>query len=535
MRTSIYIGVLTLFTVFYVQNGYSQDPNIEWENTIGGASDDAAFSISKANDGGFLLSGWSNSPASGDKSDSGNGQYDYWIVKIDSQGMVEWDNAIGGSEWDILETCNPTPDGGFVLGGFSYSDASGDKSEDGWGQDDYWVVKVDEFGEIEWENTIGGTLGDVMKTVIPTVDGGFFVGGSSESGPSGDKTESRVGQFDYWVLKLDANGEIEWQNTIGGLQSEDLEFTLQTSDEGYLIGGSSNSVVSGDKTEPAQGGMDYWIVKLDNSGEIEWDAVVGGGDNDFLKDAIVLDDGSYVLVGASSSNASGDKTENSQGSYDYWIVKLDATGNVLWDRTIGGADFDSFSSAEKVITQTSDGGFIIGGSSRSNISGDKTENGIGGDDNWIVKLHPVGVIQWQNTIGGTGDDEFGSIIQADDEGFVVISGSDSNASGDKGENAMGNSDYWVIKHSFLELGITEKETLENFEVYPNPTTNEVYVNYLGAPLDEIIIYSSEGKIIQTYSDLHMNQSISLMGLASGVYFIQGIIGDVIATKKVVKI
>ncbi len=174
-------------------------------------------------------------------------------------------------------------------------------------------------------------------------------------------------------------GTIQWQNTIGGSGSEALFSIVQTSDGGYILGGYSHSNISGDKTENSNGATDYWIVKTDARANIQWQNTIGGSGYDYLTSIDQTSDGGYILGGYSSSNISADKTENSIGNSDYWIVKTDSLGVIQWQNTIGGSELDVLSS----IAQTSDGGYILGGYSNSDISGDKTENSNG---NWITGL-----------------------------------------------------------------------------------------------------------------------------------------------------
>ena len=177
---------------------------------------------------------------------------------------IEWQNTIGGSLPDYLNCMQQTSDGGFILAGSSQSGISGDKTEDSQGGSDYWVVKLDAFGNIQWQNSIGGNSDDYLTSIQQTIDGGYILGGYSNSGISGDKTENYQGLYDYWVVKLDATGNIQWQNTIGGNSWDELISIQQTNDGGYILGGHSSSGISGDKTENSQGDYDYWVVKLTN-------------------------------------------------------------------------------------------------------------------------------------------------------------------------------------------------------------------------------------------------------------------------------
>ena len=325
---------------------------------------------------------------------------------------ILWQRTIGGSDRDLIYSINETNNGGIILGGFSLSDISGDKTENHIGVWDFWIVKLDSNQNIEWQNTIGGTGDDRPYSISQTADGGYIIGGLSLSNASGDKSEDCLGFVDYWVVKLDASGNIEWENTIGGgifggNDYEVLESLIQTSDGGYILAGSSDNDISGDKTENSKGSVDYWVIKLNPVGLIQWQKTIGGSSYDAVYDIAKTNDGGFALIGTSESNISGDKTENSNGASDFWIIKFNASYDIEWQNTIGG---DNFEEGYR-IQQTIDGGYILGGTSRSDISGDKTENSFGGLDFWVIKTNSTGNIEWQKTIGGEDEEWLKSITQ----------------------------------------------------------------------------------------------------------------------------
>ena len=420
-------------------------PAIQWQNTIGGDAWDYLYSAQQTTDGGYVLFGTSISNLSGDKTESCMGDYDFWIVKTDANGNILWQNTIGGNGYDEGLTAQQTTDGGFIIGGKSMSNISGDKTENSQGIWDYWVLKLSSTGSIEWQNTIGGNDNEYLQSIRQTNDGGYILGGNSKSNISGDKSENCIGMLDYWIVKLDSMGNIQWQNTIGGSGNDYMWNVIPTTDGGYALSGYSTSNISGDKTENCSGASDIWFVKLDAFGSIQWQNTIGGNADDDVEAMNQTSDGGYILGGVSNSNISGDKTENVIGTYgfaDCWIIKLDSVGNIQWQNTIGGTLLDGANS----ISQTTDGGYIVGGNSKSNISGDKTENSIGNsNDLWILKLDALGNIQWQKTIGGNSNDGVFSASQTFDGGYILGGPSNSDISGDKTENSQGSYDYWLIK------------------------------------------------------------------------------------------
>jgi len=488
MKTSITLFALALgiFTAF------SQDPAIIWQNTIGGSDGDFSTVFEATSDGGYILGGYSSSNISGDKTENSNGALDIWIVKIDGSGNIMWQNTIGGAGDDFLISLEQTSDGGYIVGAGSDSNISGDKTENSRGGLDYWILKLNASGNILWQKTYGGAQPEFDLYIVETADGGYFAGGYSDSDISGDKTDPTNGQRDYWALKLDENGNIVWQNSIGGSLVDRPQAAFQTTDGGFIMAGFSNSPISGDKTEESKGGNDYWVVKLDATGNVQWENTIGGNDSDVLRDVIQTLDNGYLLGGYSKSNISGDKSENSQGDFDFWMLKLNSSGIIIWQNTIGGSAIDY----PRDIKQLADNTYMIGGWSNSNISGDKTENSNGGYDYWLVRLNTAGGIISQNSIGGSADESGSYIIENADGTFAMFCSSDSNISGDKSENSKGLDDYWVFKTTSAILGISKNNFGAKLSAYPNPTSGIFTIN-LGESYSEtkVIITNMLGQVI----------------------------------------
>jgi hypothetical protein len=520
----------SLVLAFITISLYAQDLNIIWQNTIGGSEQDILYGMDKTLDGGYIIGGRSESEISGDKTiaNHGNGTGDFWVLKLDANGNILWQNSIGGTLDDHLYSLTSTADGGYLLGGLSNSNISGDKTENCMGDSDFWVVKIDNNGNVVWDNTIGGDDYDSLSSLKQTPDGGYILGGFSNSNISGDKTENSM-NGDIWIVKLNSNGIVEWDNTIGGDSGDGLNQISITNDGGYIIGAESNSNISGDKTEDAfDASGDYWILKLDASGNIQWQNTIGGTGYDSIESISQTSDGGYILSGFSDSPISGDKTENSN-SFDAWVLKLDSSGDIEWQNTIGGNDYDLGGE----IIETIDGGYILGCTSNSNISDDKDENSIGENDFWIVKLNINGIIEGQNTIGGTIQDSSSSVIQNTDGTYIVSGISNSNISGDKTENSQGDYDYWVLKLDNI-LSIKENPCSSAITLYPNPTKNTLQLNTQDKTIDQINIYTVTGsKVLQLDVDT-ISPSIDVSSLALGVYYVQLYSGKNVALKKFVK-
>lgn len=433
-----------LFIIFLLFSIHINSQNIQWQNTIGGIEHEWLFSTELASDGNYILGGYSYSNISGDKNENSRGNSDFWIVKIeDNSGDLIWQKTIGGSGWDLATSTKETTDGGYIIGGYSNSSISAEKTEDSRGNDDYWVVRLDSNRNVIWDKTFGGTGVDRLWSIIETEDGGFLMGGESDSNTSGDKNENSRGSNDIWIIKIDSNGIMEWQKTYGGNDIDILKTIVKSNDGGYILAGSSLSNISGEKTENSRGfGGDYWILKIDTQGNIIWQRTLGGNNGDYVKFIQPTSDGNYIIGGDAISNISGEKTENSIcNSVDTWIIKLDNNGQIIWDKTIGGDNTEWMGN----IRETNDNGFIIGAMSGSDISGYKTEASNGNRDYWIVKLDKFGNVEWEKTLGGSENDQLTSIVQANDGDYVFGGWSTSNISGDKTEDSNGALDYWMVK------------------------------------------------------------------------------------------
>lgn len=418
-----------------------------WDKTFGGFHYDELKSMATAIDGGYLLGGSSKSEASGDKTEGTRGGYDFWVIKLNSDGSKAWDKTIGGGGDDMLKAMITLPDGGYLLGGWSESGIGGDKTESSKGGHDFWVVKINSDGSKAWDRTIGGSAWDEMNSLTSTSDGGYLLGGWSASDIGEDKTEINRGYRDFWIVKIDAEGTKVWDKTFGGGGIDELHGLTNTFDGGYVLGGWSASGADYDKTEDRRGYRDYWVVKVDIDGTKVWDRAYGGSGVDELYALTTSADGGYLLGGWSYSDDTGDKSEPRKGYTDFWMVKLNADGSKVWDKAIGGSGYDDLSS----LISTEDGGFLVGGRSNGG-NGDKSEYTIGYADYWAVKLDAVGNMEWEQTFKASGDEDILTSLTSVGGGNYLIGGYSTSGIGyDKSEASKGSRDYWVLKISTKEI------------------------------------------------------------------------------------
>lgn len=441
----------------------------QFDKTLGGSGDDQLSVVLPTADGGYLLGGYSASGASATKSAASFGGNDYWLVKLNADGSKAWDKTLGGSGDDRLTAMRQLPDGGYLVGGHSSSGAGGSKSQGSKGGLDLWVLRLDAAGAKQWDTTLGSNADDLLTALQLTPDGGCILGAQSNSGPSGDRSQPGQGGLDYWLVKVDAAGTKTWDRSLGGSSNDVLNAVQPTADGGYVLGGFSYSGASGDKSQGTRGAADYdfWVLKTDATGAKVWDTTLGGTGFDNLTSLVGAADGSVLAGGFSNSPVSGEKTQPSRGDYDFWVVKLTSAGAKAWDYTLGGDGYDQLASADI----TADGGFIVGGQSQSGATGERTQPNFGppnSPDYWAVKLSADGAKQWDVTLGGSQDDVLTSVRQTADQGYVLGGFSKSGVSGSKSEANLGSFDFWMVKLAPLVLATAPARASTPFTLFPNP-------------------------------------------------------------------
>ncbi|MCL5097242.1 MAG: T9SS C-terminal target domain-containing protein [Candidatus Omnitrophica bacterium] len=439
-------------------------PPVLWQATFGGGFRDELRCLRQTSDRGFVLAGLSGSGKSGNKTSPHFGSFevtDFWVVRLDANGTALWDKSFGGNNWDDLYALQLTADEGYVLGGSSFSVEDGNKSSPNFGLADFWVVRLDADGNPLWDKSYGGNGMDVLTGLTITPDGGYVLGGYSASYTNGNKTSPIWGTNDFWVVRLDSNGDLVWDKSFGGDDDDTLTCLEATSDGGYILGGYSYSNANGNKTSPNRGMDDYWVVRLDAGGNKLWENTFGGSQQDYPYSIHQTADGGFIAGGWSKSGPGGNKSSPNFGQGDFWIIRLDRFGNLLWDRSFGGSDWDYLTS----LAETVDGGFVLGGWSASKADGNKTSPNFGGYDFWLVRLDADGRLLWDQSWGGAGSDQVYCLQPTADGGFILGGYSGSLPDSNKTSPSYGGGDFWVVKLAaepgfpwslapWLELGTT---------------------------------------------------------------------------------
>jgi len=378
MLAPLSVSLVALFT----QSAYAQ---VRFARTYGGTFDDMAYFVRLTSDGGYIVAGirWSSSTVS----------FDAFLIKTSSLGNLQWVRTYGGTSWDEARSVQQTSDGGYIVAGWTESF--------GLGLRDVLLIKTDANGNVQWAKIYGGIYDDRAYSVQQTSDGGYIVAGATES--------FGAGSYDVFLIKTDANGNVQWAKTYGGTGTERAFSVQQTSDGGYIVAGQTTSFGAGYN--------DVFLIKTDANGNVQWAKTYGGTNDDWASSVQQTSDGGYILAGWTTSFGAGWR--------DIFLIKTDANGNVQWAKTYGGTGWDEAGS----VRQTPDGGYIVASVTYS--------FGSGSGDVFLIKTDASGNLQWAKTYGGIYDDRGYSVQRTSDGGYIVV--------GIVGSFGAGDWDVFLIK------------------------------------------------------------------------------------------
>src|SRR6478752_7773920 len=406
MKKFFILMILLLMSVSFL---FAQTPDLQKAGSFGGSENEFAYEIHQTADRGYIVAGQT---ASNNGNVSGNhGDEDFWILKLNSNGSIKWQKALGGFGDESAFSIQQTTDGGYIAtgqAGFSSGQVTGNH-----GILDVWVVKLDANGNLTWQRSYGGSNRDFANCIRQTTDGGYIVAGGSFSN-DGDVSGHHGPNIyaDYWILKLDGSGNIQWRKTYGGSKGDIAMSIRQTTEGGYIVAGNSASTDGDVRNVHDSVYGDFWILKLSAQGNIQWQKAFGGSDYEQANSIEQTTDGGYVAMGWNRSPNNGDVTGN-HGNYDFWVVKMNANGSMQWQKSLGGSEGDLGYS----IKQTADSGYVVAGGTLSN-NGD-VSGMHGKEDFWLAKINSTGSLLWQKTLGGSEYEEARSVDITNDGGYVI--------------------------------------------------------------------------------------------------------------------
>ena len=372
MKTPALITLILLAAISAL-NAQPQPPDTLWTKTFGGSEWEEGFCVQQTNDGGYIIVGYSNT--------FGYGGDNVYLVKTDFQGNQLWYRTFGGAYNDRGFDVKQTPDNGFIIVG---------RTNAVW---DVYLIKTNNNGYSQWTRTFGGNGSDIGYSVQLTMDGGYIIAGETAS--------FGAGSVDVYLIKTDGNGYQQWYNTFGGISADEGWSVQQTTDGGYIIAGCTASF--------GAGSFDVYLIKTDESGNQQWDQTYGGISADFGKSMQQTADGGCVIAGWTSSFGAG--------SRDVYLIKTDVYGNQQWSQTFGGTGFDYGNH----VHQTSDSGYII--------TGHIDSLGISHNDVYVVKTDNDGNQLWYKTIGGSSFEVGTSVQQTSDGGYIITGSTASYGAG----------------------------------------------------------------------------------------------------------
>ncbi len=521
----LYIGAFTLCTIL----GLSAQ-EVVWQKDIQSSTQDFLSQITTTIDQQYLITGSSiqsdKQQTSGSKQNNG---YDFHLVKLNQQGEEVWEKYFSGQNHDYLSATVTTQDGGFLLAGTSYSGKGLDKKEDSKGGSDIWLIRLNEFGDELWQKTLGTFSDEEARSVIQTTDLGFFVAGNVQNSSKG------YGSKDVWITRLDKDGKELSQLILGGKGLDEVEKMIPTKDGGALLGIYSRSSEVRDsgsgvrnpesksssentatrtltsvtsKQSSNYGEGDYWIVKLDKNGKIEWEKNYGGKGDDHIR-TLALTSTGYIIGGESRSERSGNKTVGTQEGTDIWLISLNERGDEQWQKSYNFKNRDVLMGMSIIHSadDKSSKGILLGGYTQA-------EGRIEKDDEtfWMLYLDQNGNEQWRKHVAGESRqrEERLSDLKLNRDGSIILAGTSAKE--------LGKENWKIVKLGDKQVSqLIEKQDIK---IYPNPVSDYAYVE-IGFDFKEaeILLYDMSGRQLQSLKTKNNVTKINTQNLVQGAYLV----------------
>lgn len=518
-------------TIVAVTGVVNAQPTITYKKAFGGTWYDYAAEVKATADSGMVLLGMS---MSGDGDVTGNyGWSDAWVVKLNAAGNIDWKAFYGGSNSDGAISIEPTSDGGYVFAGYSSSnDYDLPASNNG---SNLWVAKISSSGILQWSKTFGGSDYEDASSIFELADGSYIVGGTTNS-TDGD-VSSPNGDNDCWVLKLDASGNLLWEKSYGGSGYESMNKLAPTVDGGFVFLAYAQSefpqAANGDVIGHHGGWGDLWLVKLDANGNIQWSKCLGGSSGESPGDLIQTAAGDLVVLGVSASQDGDAIFTSSVDTGGCWVAKLDNAGNMLWEVKHGvtagtgsGIVEDANGNFVIIATSTNNG---------PDVSGYLGAAWKG--DYWVMAMDPQGALIWQDSYGGLDTEGGRSIAVTRDGNIAVLGETSSNNNGEVNGSGyhygyetvhppnspsftVNTCDMWLLKIAPpASTGINNNELPVAVHVFPNPSSESITISAAVNMESELVISDMAGRIIvaEALNERLISRNIKVSDWAPGVY------------------
>jgi hypothetical protein len=503
-----FIIVLILFTQLdHVQSQYVTNQNI-----YGGSGNEVIGDVVPVTDGVFILG--STNSSNGDFNVPVSHNRDAFIIKLNTAGNVVWKRTYGGSGNEDFEFIAKTPDGGLIaVGSASVADGDVNGSVFHGGVDDAWVVKMNAFGNIQWQQLYGGSDDDWAGTICVT-NYGYAVMSFSSSHDGQVSNHHGGNNVDGWVMKLSPAGNILWQNCYGGSKEEHPAGFITNPDGSFIIAegtASKNGNIVGN-----HGGLDGWIAKLDSSGNIMWSRCLGGSNDEYLNPFIRTSDGNIVIA-MSTNSIDGDVTGN-HGAFDMWGVKINAqNGSIMWQKCIG----NNLDQTAIRVFETSNGELVFSGATGSAYD-------LSTWDLYIVRTTSDGTPIWTKTTGGSLEDHGVGGIELNNGRLMIVC--EAHSSDGDVLNSHGGSDIWCVQVD--DCGNREENQLvdnsfSSISVYPNPFSTSTVLSFFLEQKEKVSvrIFDVDGKLVLNPADRIFEAGKNELtwngeDMKSGIYFLQ---------------
>ena len=551
----LYIGVLFLFAILSVS---AQETKTLWQKDIKSSTQDFLTQLSITIDGQYLVSGSSIQPSkissvSSDGSANQNNGYDFHVMKLNQQGQQVWEKYFSGNRHDYLAATTATKEGGFLLAGTSYSTLGIDKKEKSFGRSDIWIIKIDENGEEEWQKTIGTQYGDEARSVIQTLDLGYVVAGNTNLSSQG------FGGTDVLLSKLDKNGKLIYQKVLGGSDRDEVEKVIPTKDGGCLIGiysysgtynkkkkqtissqilqkpsNSQNNPKNPDQPKPVD--VDFYGKQTENYGVGDYWIVKldrsgkveaeqnFGGKNDDHLRQLSFTEDGYVIGGESRSESSGNKRPSLKEGTDLWLIALNEDGSEKAQYSYNFGNRDILMSMDAIKDKENKTKGFLVGGYT------QAEEKIQTDDGkfWMLYINNEGKEEWRKHVEGKSKKKEERLVSAklQNDGTFLLAGTSAEELG---------QENWKI----LKLGDKDLDNLiekQDIRIYPNPVEDYCYVE-IGFEFNgeaEIALHDMTGRVIQNIKTKNSVTKMNTSALPQGVYVVSAKTEKKVVNSKIVK-